>query len=112
MKRDSVYIYHIRDAIKNLESYTRGLTFKKLSDSILIQDAVVRKFEIIGEAAKNVSEKFKSQHSKMPWREMSDMRNKLVHEYFDVDIEVVWKTIQDDLPKLKKQIDKAVKGLK
>ncbi len=69
---------------------------------VLLQDAVIRNIEVIGEAAKKVSDIFKEQNSQVPWREMAGMRDKLIHDYFGVDIEIVWKTVQIDIPVLKK----------
>ena len=70
----------------------------------MVVDAVVRNFEIIGEAAKNVPSKMKSLHKEIPWKEMSGMRNKMIHEYFGIDLKIVWKTIEHSLPGLKKAI--------
>jgi len=72
----------------------------------MVIDAVVRNLEIIGEAAKNLSKETKSQYPEIPWREMADMRNKLIHEYFGVDLDIVWKTIKYRLPEVKKNLRK------
>ncbi len=72
------------------------------------QDAVIRNIEIIGEAAnriQNISPAFVASHAELPWLEMRGMRNKMIHEYFDVDWGMVWDTVNDDLPELKQQID-------
>jgi uncharacterized protein with HEPN domain len=71
----------------------------------LVQDAVIRNFEIIGEAIKKVSEVYKKMHVEIPWKEMSGMRNKLIHDYIGVDIAVIWKTIKEGLPPLKKVLE-------
>ena len=68
-------------------------------------DAVVRNIEIIGEAAKNVPEEMKQLHKEIPWEKIAGMRNKMIHEYFGVDIEILWQTIKEDLPKLKQQVE-------
>lgn len=109
MDKDKAYILHIRDAIEAIERYTENIDFKMLENDVMRQDAIVREFEILGEAAKNVSAKMRNAYNEVPWQKMSDMRNKLTHEYFDVDLDVVWKTIRDDLPELKKQIQKIIK---
>ena len=67
----------------------------------MIQDAVIRNIEIIGEATKKISKSFTLDHQEIPWSEMTGMRDKLIHDYLDVDIDVVWKTIEVDLPLLK-----------
>ena len=72
--------------------------------NVMIQDAVIRNIEIIGEATKKVSKSFTQFHPEIPWSEMAGMRDKLIHDYLDVDIDVVWKTIEVDLPLLKKMI--------
>lgn len=70
-----------------------------------IQDSVIRNLEIIGEATKKISKELKSQSPDIPWKEMSGMRDKLIHDYFGVDVDVVWKTVNDDIPFLKSLIE-------
>jgi uncharacterized protein with HEPN domain len=76
-----------------------------LSDS-MAHDAVVRQIEIIGEAARNVSDQFQNKYPKLPWARMIGIRNKIIHEYFNVNFAIVWDTVKDDLPLLKKSIKK------
>ena len=96
MKRDDkVYLHHILDAVGLIEEYTKGMS-----------EAVVRQIEIIGEAARNISDEFREKHPKLPWGKMISIRNKIIHEYFNVNYAIVWDTVQDDLPSLKKSIDK------
>jgi uncharacterized protein with HEPN domain len=75
----------------------------------MVHDAVVRQIEIIGEAARNVSDEFQKKHRALPWTKMIGIRNKIIHEYFNVNYAIVWDTIQDDLPGLKKSIQKIIK---
>jgi uncharacterized protein with HEPN domain len=105
MKDDSLYIDHILRSINNILEYTKGINKKDFSKNNLIQDAVIRNFEIIGEATKKVSKIYKKTHVEIPWKEMSGMRNKLIHDYIGVDITVIWKTIKEDLPPLKKVLE-------
>ena len=105
MKDNSIYIDHIRQSIGNILEYTKGLTKKDFSKNKLVQDAVIRNFEIIGEASKKVPSEYRKIHFEVPWKEMSGMRDKLVHDYIGVDIEVIWKTIKEDLPALKKLLE-------
>lgn len=105
MKDDSLYIDHILRSINNILEYTKGISKKDFSKNNLVQDAVIRNFEIIGEATKKVSKVYKQTHVKIPWKEMSGMRNKLIHDYIGVDIAVIWKTIKEDLPPLKKVLE-------
>jgi uncharacterized protein with HEPN domain len=82
------------------------LTFEDFNSNELIQDAVIRNIEIIGEATKKISKDLKSQYREIPWKEMSGMRDKLIHDYFGVDVDVVWKTVTEDIPYLKSLIVK------
>jgi len=105
MKDDSLYIDHILQSINNILDYTKDLNKKDFSKSKLVQDAVIRNFEIIGEATKKVSDDYKQVHFEVPWKAISGMRDKLIHDYIGVDIEVIWKTIKEDLPPLKKKLE-------
>ena len=99
-KRDyRLYIDDIIEAIKKVEKYSKGLSFIKFSEDPKIVDATVRNFEIIGEAAKHIPLKIRRKYPAVPWKAMSGMRNKLIHEYFGVNKKVLWKTIKEDLPK-------------
>jgi len=101
MKDDSVYLDNILAAISKIEGFTLDITQQDFEKSVLIQDAVIRNFEIIGEATKKISKEFTQSHPKVPWQDMTGMRDKLIHDYIDVDLDVVWKTIEMDLPLLK-----------
>lgn len=107
MKRDdTVYLHHILDTIESIEDYTRGMSENEFLSNSMAHDAVVRQIEIIGEAARNVSDEFQNTHSKLPWAKMIGIRNKITHEYFNVNYAIVWDTVIDDLPLLKKSIKK------
>jgi uncharacterized protein with HEPN domain len=108
---DSVYLKHIRDSIAKIQAYTKGLNKASFLKDSLVQDAVIRQIEIIGEAAKRLSERIRAQHTDVPWQDISGMRNKLIHDYFGVDIEKVWLTVRDDIPILKKEIARILKSL-
>lgn len=99
-----LYLEDISNSISNIEDYTKGLSFVNFSNDKKTIDAVVRNLEIIGEAARNIGEGFTESHSELPWSEMVGMRNKVIHEYIAVDVEILWKTLKEDLPKLKDQI--------
>lgn len=101
-----IFVKHILECIKHINEYTNFLSKDEFCKDFKTQDAVYRRFEILGEAAKNLSEEYKSVNSQIPWQDMSDMRNKLIHEYFGVDALVVWKTVKEDLVELKKEIEK------
>ncbi len=107
MFKDKAYIKHIEDAIEAIETYAKGVDRDEFLDknkNKMIKDAIIRQFEIIGEAVGRLSEEIKKEHPELPWKEISSMRNKLIHEYFAVDLAVIWKTIEDDLPILKQTI--------
>jgi len=104
MKNDFVYLRHILDAIEKIERYLESHAYDSFAKDEKTIDAVVRELEIIGEAARNVSEGFQLEHPSLPWREMAEMRNKLIHEYFDVDTEIVWQTCVNDVKKVKAQV--------
>jgi uncharacterized protein with HEPN domain len=107
MKRDdTVYLHHILDAIESIEEYTKGMSENEFLSDSMAHDAVVRQIEIIGEAARNVSDQFQNKYPKLPWAKMIGIRNKIIHEYFNVNFAIVWDTIKDDLPLLKKSIKK------
>lgn len=104
MKSDKIYLSHIKDAIKDIESFTEKIDKKGFQESKLIQSAVTRQVEIIGEATKNLSSAIRNKHKDIPWKDIAGMRDMLIHEYFGVDLEAVWRT--EDIPELKKQLTK------
>jgi len=105
-KNNDIFLKHILDSIVLIERYYKEASQKNVLNKQYFVDAIVRRFEIIGEATKNISKDFKQKHKNIPWRDMGDMRNFLIHEYFDIDEKEVWKTVINDLPDLKKQIRK------
>jgi uncharacterized protein with HEPN domain len=88
------------------------MTWEDFSSDEKTQDAVVRQFEVVGEAAKKVSEAFRSQHPNVPWSQMAKMRDVLIHHYFGIDLSVVWETVQRDLPRLLSIVRPLVEGSK
>lgn len=103
-KIDEPYLFHIRDAIALIESWSRGKTFEDFMADEKLQSAIIRQLEIIGEAARNVSQERKVATPDIPWRPIMDTRNTLIHGYFTVDEKKVWDMVQVDIPLLKKQI--------
>ncbi len=100
MKDDLVYIEHILHSISKIKDFTKGITEKDFAANEMLQDAVIRNIEIIGEATKKISDKLKSKYPHIPWKEMAGMRDKLIHDYMGVDVAVVWKTVELDIPML------------
>lgn len=100
MKDDRLYLIHILECITRIEAYTKGGR-DAFIDSPMIQDAVIRNFEIIGEAVKHLSEPVKANHSDIPWRRIAGLRDILIHQYMGVDITTVWSVIEENLSDLK-----------
>ena len=106
------YLTDIVYAIEKIEKFTKGTNLERFKKDEKTIFAVIRAFEIIGEATKNVPAKIKNEYKKVPWKLMSGMRDKLVHEYFGVNKEVVWKTVKKDIPDLKDKMDRLLSELK
>ncbi|KKQ34772.1 MAG: hypothetical protein US51_C0028G0007 [Microgenomates group bacterium GW2011_GWA2_37_6] len=105
MKRDlQVYFEDILDSIDLIEKYTANITKVEFIKSLKIQDAVIRRYEIIGEAVKHIPQDFKKDYPKVPWKKIVGARDVFVHEYFGVKVERIWDSITNDLGPLKKQI--------
>ncbi|MBL8078615.1 MAG: DUF86 domain-containing protein [Anaerolineales bacterium] len=85
------------------------MTEQKFKDTRLLQDGVIRQIEIVGEAARHISKDIRKTYPEIPWQDIAGMRDKLIHDYFGVDIEKVWDTARDDLPILKQQIEAILK---
>jgi uncharacterized protein with HEPN domain len=108
MARDESYLLDILKAGRKLIRITSGMSRASFEQNDVVQDSAIRQIEIIGEAAKKVSSGFKETHPEIPWREMVGMRNRLIHDYWRIDIEQVWKTIQEGIPALIRQIEPLV----
>src|SRR3989344_8840596 len=105
-KNPNFYLSHIVEAIKKINKYTKGLRKEEFLEKDIVQDAVVRNIEIIGEAVKNLPREFKEKHKDPPWKDIAGMRDRIVHFYFGIDLQLVWNTIKDDIPELEKRIRK------
>jgi uncharacterized protein with HEPN domain len=100
----NLYIDDIQESIEKIEEYTKGITLEEFLKNTQIQDAVLRRLEIIGEAVRNIPGDFKKAHSEIPWDMIAGMRNVVAHEYFGINVKRVWKTIERDIPELKNKI--------
>jgi len=101
MKDDKIYIEHILQSIDRIESYLIGKDHQSFSNDFMLQDAVVRQLEIIGEVTKRISKDLRNKNPQVPWSDMAGMRDILIHDYIDVDIEIVWKTASESIINLK-----------
>jgi uncharacterized protein with HEPN domain len=103
-QRDDIRILDMEECIRRIELFTQNLDYDKFTDDIKTQDAVVRNLEIIGEAVKNLTVEFKNKHSNIEWYEIGRLRDKLIHHYSGINLDVVWSIVQNDIPKLKTDI--------
>ncbi len=107
MKRtQEIYISDIFEAIKSVEKFMEDVEWENFRINDEKQSAVFRKLEIIGEAASHISPASRKKYSDIPWRQICAFRNKIIHEYFGINAQRVWNIVEDDLPVLKKQIEK------
>ncbi len=100
MQRDQAYLLDILKAAELALAYVKGVSEEKFITDTQLQDSVIRRIEILGEAARRISPETQAAHPNIPWREMIGMRNMMIHDYDDVDLHVVWQTVQQDLPHL------------
>lgn len=105
IKEPAIDLQHIFESIELIEKRMESVTHEDFIDSIDLQDMIIRRLEIIGEAVRNLPKEFRQKHSSINWQSPADMRSILIHGYLDVDIEVVWDTVKNDLPSFKKQIE-------
>jgi len=104
LTRDTALLEHIRAAVERIELYSADGEAAFLSDP-KTQDAVIRNFEVIGEAVKGLSQDLRDRHPSVPWKQAAGMRDFLIHVYFGVNLERVWRTVQQDLPALKAVVE-------
>lgn len=107
---DSLSLCDMLDAALQILGYLEGRTREALDDEPMVRDAVIRQFEILGEAARHVSAATRGKHAEIPWGEIVATRNALIHAYRRVDTDIVWRTVGEDLPMLVEQLEAAIKG--
>lgn len=104
IRSDELLISDILESINRIIEYTIELTFEKFLEDLKTQDAVIRNFEIIGEAVSKISLQLKNSNSDIPWKTIKDLRNRLIHDYSGINLDIIWDTIQEDLPELRDKL--------
>lgn len=105
------YLFDIKEAISRITNYIGNMNYEEFLKDEKTQDAIVRNIEIIGEAAKNLTKEFKNKYEKIEWKGIAGMRDKIIHFYFGVNWDIVWKVIKDKLPTLKEKIEIIIKEI-
>jgi uncharacterized protein with HEPN domain len=105
------YLQDILDSINDIEKFIDGMTFEQFTHDRKTLNAVVRSVEIIGEATKKIPKTITKKYTKIPWKKMAGMRDKLIHEYFGVDVGILWKVAGEDIPRLKAELQQIAKTL-
>ncbi len=102
MKDDATYLIHILECIEKIERFLQNKNL--LEDVEMVDDAIIRNLQIMAESTQKLSEKIKISVHEIPWRDISDFRNKLVHDYLGIDLEMIYDVIENEIPQLKKKI--------
>jgi uncharacterized protein with HEPN domain len=104
-RRDKEYLSDVREAMHRVVAYVQGLTFEEFMNDAKTQDAVIRNLQVMGDAIKKLSSRLREAHPEIPWREIAGMRDKVVHEYFGINYDIVWTVVDQEVPMLLLQID-------
>ena len=99
-RKDSDFLSDIQEAIRRAVNYTAGMAYDTFLSDTKTQDAVIRNLEIIGEATKNLSSEFRARYPDLPWKSMAGARDRLIHDYFGVNLDIVWEIVVIELPKV------------
>ena len=110
MRHDETLLLDMLIAARKVQEFTQGIDQASFMAHSMLQSAVIREIQVIGEAARLISEATKAQHSAIDWRAISGMRNRVIHEYFNVDLDIVWTTIERDIPSLRDSLEQIVPG--
>ena len=112
MKHNQVFLKHILDEINFLTKETEGIKFEQFIKNEILKRACSRSLEIIGEAVKNLSLDFKKQYKEIEWKKIAGLRDKMIHDYFGVNWDIVWDVIKNQIPKLKEQVENILDKIK
>ena len=112
MRKDKAYLQDILDAISDIEKFAEGVSKDEFYENREKQYAVLRALEIVGEATKNLSKEVRGKYRRIPWMDIAGMRDKLIHFYFGVKLDLVWQTVRGKLPELKVQIQEILEEMK
>ncbi len=99
-RTDRAFLSDIQEAIRRTGEYTAGMTYQAFLEDAKTQDAVIRNLEIIGEAARNLSKELRARHPGVPWKSMAGVRDRLIHHYFGVNLDIVWQIVTNELPEV------------
>ena len=109
-RADVEFLADTKEAVLRINAYTQDLSYEQFLEDKKTQDAVVRNLEIIGEAAKNISEELKKKYPQIRWKELAGVRDKLIHHYFGVNFDIVWNIVKQELPELLSQLEEILKN--
>lgn len=109
-RADVAFITGVKEAVLRINAYTEDLSYQKFLEDKKTQDAVVRNLEIVGEAVKNISGGLKEKNSQMSWKDLAGLKDKLIHHYFGVNFDIVWKIVKEELPQVLSQLEEILKN--
>ena len=112
MQDDRLRLQHMFDAINEILSFIKGKEQKELDENRMLSLAIVKLLEIIGEASKKLSKSFKDNHPNIPWRKMTGLRDIIIHHYYELDDDIIWNVIQDELPRIEEELSEDDSKLK
>ncbi len=104
-RNDKLYLYDIAECCRKILEYSEGISNEEFQTNVMLQDAIVRNIEIVGEASKNLTSETRENNPQIAWRDIMRMRDKIVHHYFRLKLDVIWDTIKQDIPTLKPEIE-------